>query len=263
VAAAPPAATLRLVSSRRVSFNFEVKDPSADVAVVELWGTRDLKTWKQYETTTHAPHAVVTELKDEGMYGFTLLARSSGSTGRDHPQPGDLPQVWVAVDYTRPAVQFLGAELNLTARAPTVILRWSAQDRNFGPHPITLSYAQQAEGPWTLIAANVDNTGRYEWALPATVPSSMYVRIHALDLMGNGGSGQSSNPLRLPRSLIASAAPVPAPDKPEPPAGEPERPTPPPRQVVLPPAPVPDLPRPPSEAPQPQVSITSVEVDRN
>ncbi len=262
--AATPATTLRLISSRRISFSYEFKDPNiGDGSGVELWGTRDLKTWKKFDTVAHGPHAVVADLKDEGMYGFTLLAHTAGSPARDHPQPGDLPQVWVVVDYTKPAVQFLGAELNLTARTPTVILRWSAQDRNFGPHPITLSYAEHAEGPWKPIAGNLENTGRYEWVLPATVPATLHVRVQAVDLMGNAGSGQTTSPLHLPRSLLTSATPVALPEKPDRPA-EPERPVLPPRQVVLPPAPALDLPRPPAvETPRPQVSITSVEVDRN
>jgi hypothetical protein len=257
-ATAPPAPILRLVSSRRISFNFEVKD-SADVAGVELWGTQDLKTWKKYEIV-QGNHAVVADLKADGMYGFTLLPRTAA--GPDHPQPGDLPQVWVAVDCTKPAVQFLGAELNLTARAPTVILRWSAQDRNFGAHPLMLSWAEQPEGPWRQIAANVENTGRYEWTLPVGVPPTLHVRVHAVDLMGNAGSSQTTSPLRLPQSLIASAAPVVPVEKADRP-GEPEHPVLPPRQVVLPPTPVPELPRPAAvEMPRPQISITSVEVDR-
>jgi hypothetical protein len=257
----PPSPTLRLVSSRRISFNYEVKD-SADVAAVDLWGTQDLKTWKKFETVIQGNHAIVADLKDEGMYGFTLLPRTAGSTGADHPQPGDLPQVWVAVDCTRPVVQFLGAELNLTASTPTVILRWSAKDRNFGPHPLTLSYAQQPEGPWMQIAANVENTGRYEWTLPLGVPPTLHVRVHAVDLMGNASSGQTTTPLRLPQSLIASAVPVVPSEKADRPS-EPEQPTLPPQRVVLPPTPVPDLPRPPVvETPRPQISITSVEVDR-
>jgi hypothetical protein len=260
--AAPGAVVLRLVNSKRINFNFEFKDPAAGAPAVELWGTQDLKNWRKFETVAHPPHTLVAEIKEEGLYGFALLARTGSS--RDRPQAGDLPQVWVAVDCTRPAVQLLGAELNLTARVPTLVLRWSATDKNLGPRPITLCYAEHTEGPWTPIAANLENSGRYEWILPAGIPPALHVRIQAADLMGNLGTAQTTAPLHLPRPQGA-AGPVVQLEKCDKFAPEPERPScPPPRLVTLPPTPIAELPRPAAvEPPRPQVRIMSVEADRN
>jgi hypothetical protein len=261
-AASPGNATLRLVNSKRINFNFEVKDSAVGAPMVELWGTQDLKNWRKFETVAHPPRTLVAEIKEEGLYGFALLARSGSGASRDRPQPGDLPQVWVAVDYTRPVVQLLGAELNLTARVPTLVLRWSATDKNLGPRPITLSCSEQAEGPWTPIAANLDNSGRYEWVLPPGIPAALHVRVQAADLMGNLGNAQTSTPLHLPRPQ-AAASPVVQVEKCDKGASEPERPSCPPRLVTLPPTPITDLPRPAVEPPRPQVNIVSIEADRN
>jgi hypothetical protein len=89
-------------------------------------------------------------------------------------------------------VQLLGAELNVLSPTPTLVIRWTAKDRNLGPRPITLLYAERLEGPWSPLAANAENSGRHEWVLPAWVPRSVYVRVQATDLMGNVGMAQTT-----------------------------------------------------------------------
>jgi hypothetical protein len=263
LASAGPGAALRLVNSRRIAFHYEVKDPgTAGPVAVEVWGSQDLKTWKKYDAVTQKGKAYTIEVREEGLYGFTLLARAAGG-GKDGPAPGEPPQVWVAVDCTRPVVQFMGAELNILARAPTLVIRWSAADRNLGPRPVTLLYAERPEGPWMLLADNVENTGRYEWPLPAALPAALFLRVQAADLMGNVGLAQTPNLLYNVRAGAVAGRPGPA-AEPARDAGpmlpEPELP----RQ--LPPTPAVDLTRgsapaaPPARA---EISIVTVEPERN
>lgn len=185
---------LHLLNSKRITFHYKVKDgDSPGLSALELWGTRDLRSWKKYDIAKRSPSSLAVDIKDEGLYGFTLIARGEDDLAKDQPpRPGDPPQVWVAVDRTKPVVQLLGAELNILARKPTLVVRWNAKDRNFGPRPITLLYAEHLEGPWTPIAANMKNSGRYEWIMPACAPSHLYVRVQAVDLMGNAGMAQSA-----------------------------------------------------------------------
>jgi hypothetical protein len=268
---------LRLVNSRRIAFHYEVKDSAAVGPVsVEVWGTQDLKTWKKYDAVAVKGKSHVIEVKDEGLYGFTLLARGPRGGGKDRPQPGEAPQVWVAVDFTRPVVQFVGAELNILAHAPTLVVRWTASDKNLGPRPVTIFYAEQSDGPWTLLAANIENSGRYEWVLPATLPSSLYLRVQTADLMGNVGLAQTPNLMLNMRSATLAANPV---RKPEPSreviaaVHEPEQPhphppaQPQPRLLALPPTPALDLTHvPPApalpEAPPAEIHIVGVEGDK-
>jgi len=191
------APAMRLVNSKRFTLNYEIKDGApGDSQPVDLWCTQDLHTWKKWEAVPQGTHAYVVEVPEEGTFGFTLVARSGHESGHS-PASGDQPQVWVTVDTTRPTVKVTGLELSLTSKVPSLILRWNAQDKNFGPRPVTLSYATQADGPWTLLAQNVENTGRYEWPVSANVPASMYVRVEATDLVGNLGSAQTPNPVRI------------------------------------------------------------------
>lgn len=253
--ASGPGAGFRLVNSKRIAFSFEIKDHVSTGPAVEVWGTQDMKSWKKYELVTHAARSCVVEVKDDGVYGFRLQPRSGEEGAR--PVPGEAPQVWVAVDTTRPAVKLLGAELNDGATRALVI-RWTAKDANLGPRPITLCYAERTDGPWVPIAANVENTGRYEWVVPPGAPSGLYLRAQAADMMGNVATAQTANRVLLPRQDVVSAVSV-APA--EPAVREPETT---PARLVLPPVPPIDTPKPaPVERPRPQVSILSVEPDKN
>ena len=201
---------LRLLNSKRITFHYEVKDPaSSGVAGLELWGTTDTKSWRKYDSVTRTPATLVVEVKDEGVYGFTMIARGKGEIAKNQPpQPGEAPQVWVAVDLTKPVVQLLGAELNVMSATPSLVVRWSAKDSHLGPRPIALLYAERLEGPWSAISANVENSGRYEWNMPACLPSKLYVRVQATDMMGNVGMAQTGTlhiPGRSTTSVTTSA----------------------------------------------------------
>ena len=194
----PSATAVRMVNSKRVSLNYEIKDvgPSG-VSVVELWYTQDGKKWDKYDTTSQPRPPFVVELKDEGLYGFTLLARNGVGLGKRPPRGGDQPQVWVEVDTTKPVVKLLDTQVGVSGDGQHLSIHWRATDNNLGQRPITLSYAEQPTGPWTLIAANVENTGSYVWPLPSSVPSRFVLRVEAADLVGNVGMAQMAEPILL------------------------------------------------------------------
>jgi hypothetical protein len=222
----PPA--FHMVNTKKFTLNFEVKDVGVTgVSTVDLWGTQDMKTWKKFDSVQQQGNALVVEVKEEGTYGFTLVARNGNGLGKTPPQPGDLPQAWVSVNTTPPAVTLAGVEMSLTSKTPSLIIRWTAKDRNFSPRPVTLSYATNADGPWTLLATNVENTGRFEWPLPAAnVPSAMYVRVQAADINGNVGFAQTQSPIHLDSCTAKAELPpeLARPATPPPPAADPARP---------------------------------------
>jgi hypothetical protein len=213
-AKAPPVnlGVLRLLNSKRITFRYEVKDPaSAGVAGLELWGTTDQKSWKKYDVVTRTPSSLVVDVKEEGLYGFSMIARGKSEVTKNQPpQPGEPPQVWVAVDLTKPVVQLLGAELNVLSATPSLVVRWSAKDRNLGARPISLLYAEHLEGPWSAISASVENNGKYEWVMPPCVPAKIYVRVQATDMMGNVGMAQTAT-LHIPgRSSVSAGSSMPS-----------------------------------------------------
>jgi hypothetical protein len=197
-AAAP---SVRMVNGRRISLNYKINDVGpTGVSAVDLWCTQDNRTWRKMDTNTQCRPPYVVDVNEEGLYGFTIVARNGLGAGKPPPQPGDLPQVWVEVDSTKPLVHLLSADAGTDPRSRTMAIRWTATDKNMAARPITLSYAEQPRGPWTTIVANVENSGRYQWQMPSAVPGKLYVRIEASDLAGNVGLAQSPNAIMLDTS---------------------------------------------------------------
>ena len=188
---------MRLVNTKRITLNFEVKDigPSG-LANVELWYTQNCRDWKKYDAPTNSK-AYVVEVDEEGMYGFTLVARSGVGLSKEAPQPGDQPQVWTIVDLTAPDLKLIEATPAIDGKQQQVTFVWKASDKNFSRSPISLSYAEKEAGPWHVIAANLENTGKYVWQMPAGTPPKIIVRVEATDLAGNVSRAQSDKPLLL------------------------------------------------------------------
>jgi hypothetical protein len=164
---------------------------------VELWYTQDGRKWEKYDTASQPRPSFVVEVKEDGLYGFTLVARNGIGLGKRPPQAGDQPQMWVVVDTTNPVVKLLDAQVGANGDSQYLAIHWKATDANLGQRPITLAYAEQAAGPWTVIAANVENTGSYTWPLPAGVPPRVLVRVEAVDLVNNVGTAQIPEPILL------------------------------------------------------------------
>ena len=191
---------MRLVNTKRITLNFEVKDvgPSG-LANVEVWYTQNCRDWKKHDGPSNSKSYVV-EVDEEGMYGFTLVARSGLGLSKDPPVSGDQPQVWTIVDLTPPEVQLTEVTPNMDAKQPQVTIGWKASDKNFSRSPISLLYGETEAGPWRVIAANLENTGKYTWQLPTGTPPKFIVRVEATDLAGNISRVQSAKPLLLDNS---------------------------------------------------------------
>jgi len=192
----------RLVNNRRVSLNYELeKVGPSGVASIELWFTQDGRSWNRFplhkEESGPAPKPLVFEVNGEGIYGFTLVAKSGVGLGERPPQVGDPPQVWVEVDLTKPAVQLLGVLVGQGAEKGKLSVGWVARDKNLGRDPITLSYAEQQTGPWTAMAGKLPNSGRYVWTMPEPVPYQFYVRVEAADLAGNVGEAVTTELVKV------------------------------------------------------------------
>src|SRR5262249_35325946 len=168
---------------------------------------------KYPRSTDEAPQkALVLEVSSEGVYGLTLVAKSGVGLSVRAPQAGDRPQVWVEVDMTKPVVQLYNVIVGQAADKGKLTVTWSARDRNLHKQPITLSYAEQAAGPWTPMVKDLPNTGRYVWTMPERVPYQFYVKVEAVDLAGNVGEavteGQVKVDLSQPRAKIVNIGPA-------------------------------------------------------
>jgi hypothetical protein len=212
--ATPPADSplVRLVNSKRISLNYDVQDKGpSGLSVIELWYTKDTRTWQRYHEEPNPTPPFTVAVNDEGVYGFTLLAKSGVGLGERPPQVGDPPQVWVEVDLTKPIVRLLGVDVGRGPDAGKLTVTWSATDKNLGRQPVSLSYAEQQGGPWKPIVTAVENTGAYVWRMPPDVPYKFYVHVEAVDKAGNVGSNETDKPvivdLSQPKVIIRDVEP--------------------------------------------------------
>jgi hypothetical protein len=187
-----------LVNTRRIRLNYGVNDvgPSG-IAAVELWATRDGKTWQCYSNEPPPTGPLVVHVAEEGRYGFFLVVKSGVGTKSTPPRAGDKPQVWVEVDETAPAVKLHDVQVGKGPEAGHLVVTWAASDPHLADRPITISTAPGKDGPWAPIAKGLVNTGHHAWAMPKDMPYQFYVKVEAADRAGNVGCACTHEPVKV------------------------------------------------------------------
>jgi hypothetical protein len=206
-------ANARLVNSKRIRLNYNVEgEGKSGISVVELWLTRDGRSWQKVLEHKQKQPPFEYDVDGEGLYGFTLVVRSGVGLGDRPPQAGDPPQVWVEVDLTKPSVQLYPPEVGRGADLGKLTISWRASDKNLRQQPITISYAERKDGPWTPIESNLENTGRYVWRMKEDIPYQFFIRVEAADRAGNVGSAETEKEvvvdLAQPKGQILGVEPV-------------------------------------------------------
>jgi RNA polymerase sigma factor (sigma-70 family) len=214
VAREAPEPALLYVNSRRIRLNYELKGMDrSEIDALYLWSTTDGgRTWQTLHEYVKHPRSLVLEVPGEGRYGFTLRARCGDDFGRPSPRAGDRPQITVEVDLTKPRLTLYAPEVGRGKEAGTLVLKWEATDKNFGPRPISLYYRDQADGPWITITEGLRNTGHHAWQIPPGLPRRVWLRITARDLAGNVADARTETAIRLggnePEVLIRGVEPA-------------------------------------------------------
>jgi hypothetical protein len=218
-----------------LGYDVEQRGPSG-ISRVDLWVTRDegksWLPWSQHDGKNGAVRVTLDAPKNpqplEGAYGFRLVP-VSGAGLKTEPAPGDAPELRVVLDVTPPKL-----ELYKTAGDPanpdTLVIRWTATDRNFGEEPITLEWSEAIAGPWHPVASTgpdpvvqatavspppvakrLANTGQYAWRVPAGTPARVYLKATACDAAGNVTERVTRDPetvdLTKPRARISGIVP--------------------------------------------------------
>jgi hypothetical protein len=216
---ATPDPDRRMVNSKTVHLNFEIKDKGpSGISSLELWFTQDGRSWNKYPLPKAADDKgftspLVVPVAQEGVYGFTLVAKSGVGLGERPPQVGDRPQVWVEVDLTKPVVQIKDVVVGQGKDKGKLFIGWTAYDKNLDKAPITISHAEKASGPWTPITTDrVANSGRYVWSMPPKVPYQFLVKVEAVDTAGNIGEAVTSELVKVdlsqPKARILTVVPA-------------------------------------------------------
>ena len=195
----PAAVRPRMVGSRHFELEYEIESvgPSG-VGRVELWATRDGgRTWSDYAVDADNRSPMPVTVNGEGIYGFRILVQSGSGFGGRPPAEGDMPDIWIGVDTTRPTCRITGTEVS--PDATELVVRWEAFDDVLDPRPVSLLFASSLNGPWTPIASGLENTGSYRWRLGGRVPDRVVLRVEVRDEAGNVGIHDTADPVALDR----------------------------------------------------------------
>jgi hypothetical protein len=192
----------RMVNGRTFEWDYELESVgAAGIAKIELWMTRDGgNSWASVGVDPDNRSPVRTMVDGEGLFGYRMTVQSAGGAQPRPPQSGEQPEMWIGVDLTKPYARLLNAELGQGSAQGEIAITWEAKDALLARQPVSLAFAERKEGPWTTIAAGLENTGRYAWRYDSQTPERLYLRLEVRDEAGNIGVSESIEPLSLERT---------------------------------------------------------------
>ncbi len=205
---------IRYSNSRKFSLEYEIESAGlAGVSDVELWGSRDRGlTWKRWGSDPDRESPFDIETNNDGAYGFRIVVVANNGLATPRPIENDLPDIFVVVDTEAPAIRITGAAYGEGNQTGALVMRYQCTDLNLTQRPITLSFGPSLSGPWSTIAAGLENEGAYVWPADPNLPRQIYIRIDALDLAGNLGTYILDTPIDIqglaPRARIRGFNPL-------------------------------------------------------
>ncbi len=176
-----------------MTYELENVGPSK-VQSIEVWVTRDGRTWEPYPQPVLPIGSLPVTVKGEGKYGFTLVPRSGVGLQGPTPKSGDEPQAWVIVDMTKPHLELYKPQFKQDGQ---IQLKWFASDNvQLADNPVSLYWAEHPQGRWNLIQDRLPAEGELNFD-QKKLPHSCYLRAEVVDAAGNIAQATTSEPIHL------------------------------------------------------------------
>lgn len=190
-------APMRFSDSVRFSLEYELEAVGAGgVEAVELYGSNDGgRSWDRWGDDPDLKSPFDIETKGEGVFAFKIVVVSRNGLASPRPLPQDSPDIVIIVDKSEPDVRINAARYGEGNRAGNLVIRYSVEDHNLVQRPVSLAFSDNLKGPWTTIAAGLQNDGEYIWPGDPELPRELYLRIDAKDRAGNIGSYVLDKPI--------------------------------------------------------------------
>jgi hypothetical protein len=211
----PPGVKPRMVNSRRFELEYDIESAgNAGISQVELWTTRDGgKSWTLSGTDPDGVSPYAVNVPDEGIYGFRMVIETTSGLRTPSPLPGDLPDVWIGVDVTKPTAKFVGIQQGTGEQVGELEIRWQVADAQLSSRPVGISFSEKSEGPWTTIATGLPaELDHYAWRLDAKTPEKFFLKLDVRDIAGNVTSLVTPQPVTIervrPQGRIRSVRPI-------------------------------------------------------
>ena len=191
-----------MVNTRLFELEYDLDSvgPSG-IGRIELWGTTDGgKSWRRYPIGTDKPKVLTVSVEGEGIYGFRMVVTNGAGLGGRRPAAGDMPDIWIGVDLTKPTARIVSAQQGIDSEAQSLIISWQADDKMLAARPISLLFREDPREPWLPIASGLENTGRYAWPIDSRTPPLVYLRLEVRDEAGNIGVDELTEAVPIDQS---------------------------------------------------------------
>jgi hypothetical protein len=206
-------ANRKIISTTHVALEYQIESVGGSgVGKIEVWITPDQgQSWQRLGEDPDRRSPVEVDLPGEGLYGVSLVVSNGRGFGATPPAPGDTPDWWIEVDVTKPFVELVGVRPGNGDEGAALWITWNARDKNLATECVDLYYSVNREGPWTAIAKNARNDGRYRWAVPQEIGPLAFIRVAVTDRAGNMSKADTPHAIALddmsrPRAHVVGIA---------------------------------------------------------
>jgi len=201
------AARASYINSRKFEIKYRVDHlGSSGVNRVDLYVTENHgKKWYRYGSDPDRKSPFQVTLPRQGTYGFALRVTSRAGMGLSPPEPGEEPDLSVTVDRTPPLISSLVLKTVGEPIPHKVLINWRISDDRLATVPVSLYYAEKANGPWVLIEDGIADTGQYQWNISSLNLTKVYFRMKVQDLAGNETIKSNKRPFYLDRSTPSAS----------------------------------------------------------
>jgi|GEM_PF-496200 len=195
-----------------LDYDIDITRGSA-VSNIELWGTMDDgKTWSKWGEDEDRESPFDIRVDEEGMFGFRVVIVGSNLVASNQPRSGDPADAWIYVDTKAPDVKIISAVYGAGTEAGHLVIDYACADEQLIDRPISISFSDRRDGPWTTVASGLKNTGRYLWPAEPNLPKRIYLRMEAVDRAANIGVYRLDLPIDVegltPRGRIKGFRPI-------------------------------------------------------
>jgi hypothetical protein len=194
----------QFINTTQATLKYRVDKPGpSGIGKVDVWVTREDGEWHHLCKDPGLHNSVTINLPGDGVYGIRVVVTNGNGHGGEPPVSGDPPDWKLEVDTTKPEAPVLTARAGTGGEAGSLIINWTASDKNLRPEPIDLAYSNRPDGPWISIIKGLKNEGsQYRWVLPKELGDDIYVRMEVTDQAGNSTVAQTRQPVFVDRTRL-------------------------------------------------------------
>lgn len=205
--------------SRAFSLDYSVEALGGSaLADVELWGTEDGgREWQKWGSDPDRASPFDVQVGNDGLFGFRMVIVGANGVVSNRPREGGSADVWINVDTVPPSVKITRAVYGVGPEDGLLVIDYQCEDGHLVERPITLSFSDRVDGPWTTIATGLANTGIYLWKADPSLPDKIFLKLECVDKAGNIGTHRLDLPIDVkglaPRGIIQGFRPIEMPTK--------------------------------------------------